>query len=91
MRRGSIDEYVIEARASSKLSLISRGQLSREEGGCQIWSPRVGSVSVLAQIKREYGENWASTKAGTPTGSHSEWEIAPLTLQHFPTILLSIC
>lgn len=63
----------------------------QRERGCQIWSRRIGSVSVPGQIKRECREKWASTRAGTPTGSHSLWEIAPLTQQHLPTILLSIC
>lgn len=63
----------------------------QKERGCQIWSPRIGPMSVLAQIKRECSGNWASTRSGTPTGSHSVREIAPFTLQHLPTILLSIC
>lgn len=65
----------------------------QRERGCQIWSPRIGSVSVLAQIKRECRENWASTRAGTPTGYHSEWgdcTTHPAALTHNTAVHLLI-
>lgn len=75
----------------SKLNLISRGQVNREKGAarsaplgwvlCQNWPKLRGSAE----------KSKASTRAGTATVSHSVWEMEPVTLQHLPTILLSIC
>lgn len=57
-----------------------QGMAERRERGCWIRSHRTGSVSVLAQIRRECRENWASARSGTPAVSQSVRDTAPLNL-----------
>lgn len=88
---GYVDISVIEAWACSKLNLISRGQLNREKGAAR--SAPLGWVpcQIWPKLRGRAEKSKASTRAGAATVSHSVWEMEPVTLQHLPTILLSIC